>query len=93
MIIFFSAGTYIVTDTVTIPKGTKIVVEVWIQIMAQGAQFGDMGNPHVMVQVGNPGDVGSVEIQDMLFTTQGATSGAILVQWNIKQSSPGSAAM
>jgi len=93
VIIYFPAGTYIVTDTIVIPKGTKIVGEVWSQIMAQGANFGDMGNPHVMVRIGNPGDIGSVEIQDMLFTTQGATAGAVLVEWNIQQSSPGSAAM
>jgi hypothetical protein len=93
VIIFIPAGTYIVTDTIVIPKGTKIVGEVWSQIMAQGPKFGDMNNPHVMAQVGNPGDVGSVEIQDILFTTQGATAGAVLVEWNIQQSSAGSAAM
>ena len=46
-----------------------------------------------MVQVGNVGDVGSVEIQDMLFTTKGGTAGAVLMEWNIQASSPGSAAM
>ena len=93
VIIWFPAGTYIVTDTIIIPEGSKVVGEVWSQIMASGSNFEDIGNPHVMVQVGNPGDVGSVEIQDMLFTTKGATSGAVLVEWNIMQSSSGSAAM
>jgi hypothetical protein len=93
VVIFIPAGTYIITDTVVIPQGTKIVGEVWSQIMASGAKFSDMGNPHVMFQVGNPGDVGSVEIQDLLFTTKGAAAGAVLVEWNVKASNPGSAAM
>jgi hypothetical protein len=37
--------------------------------------------------------VGSVEIQDLLFTSKGATPGAVFVEWNIKASSPGAAAM
>jgi hypothetical protein len=37
-----------------------------------------------MLRVGRPGDVGSVELQDLIFTTQGPTAGAILVEWNIK---------
>ncbi|KAH1734685.1 hypothetical protein KXV22_007950, partial [Aspergillus fumigatus] len=52
-----------------------------------------MKNPHVAVQVGQPGDTGIVEIQDMMFTVSGATAGAILVEWNIHESSKGSAAM
>ncbi|KAL3496443.1 pectate lyase superfamily protein-domain-containing protein [Aspergillus germanicus] len=93
VIIWFPAGAYIVTDTIVIPEGTKIVGEVWSQIMAFGDNFGDMKSPRVMVQVGNAGDVGSVEIQDMMFTTKGATAGAVLMEWNIKAESSGSAAM
>ena len=46
-----------------------------------------------MVQVGEYGDTGVVEIQDLLFTTQGPTAGVILMEWNVAQSSQGSAAM
>jgi len=46
-----------------------------------------------MLQVGNPGDVGDVEMQDLIFTTVGPTAGAILVEWNIKADSPGSAGL
>lgn len=46
-----------------------------------------------MVRVGQPGQSGSVQIQDMLFTVQGATAGYVLMEWNIAQSSQGSAAM
>jgi hypothetical protein len=43
-----------------------------------------------MVKVGNEGDVGSVEIVEMLLTVKGPTAGAILMQWNIKEDAQGS---
>lgn len=49
--------------------------------------------PKVLIQVGNVGDVGSVEMQDLLFTTRGATAGLILIEWNIQAGQPGSAAL
>ncbi|KAK6542705.1 hypothetical protein TWF694_006649 [Orbilia ellipsospora] len=92
-ILWIPYGTYIVTDTILVKPGTKIVGEIWPQIMASGAKFSDLNSPHVMVQVGQPGDKGVVEMQDLLFTTKGATAGAILMQWNIGASSQGSAAL
>jgi hypothetical protein len=44
-----------------------------------------------MIRVGNPGDVGRVEMQDLIFTTTGHTAGLTLVEWNIQAESPGSA--
>lgn len=49
--------------------------------------------PQVLIKVGNAGDIGSVEMQDLLFTTRGATAGLILVEWNIQADNPGSAAL
>lgn len=46
-----------------------------------------------MVKVGNPGDSGSLEISDILFTVKGATAGAILVQWNVHEKTQGSVGM
>lgn len=92
-IVFFPAGTYIVTDTIFVPVGSKIVGEAWSQIMASGSKFAKMEDPRVMVKVGNPGDVGVIEISDLLFTVRGATAGAVLMEWNVKQRTPGSAAM
>ena len=46
-----------------------------------------------MLRVGKEGDKGSVEFQDLLFTTKGATAGVILVEWNIQADKPGSAGM
>lgn len=46
-----------------------------------------------MIKVGNDGDVGDVELQDLLFTNRGPTAGLVLVEWNIKSQSPASAAL
>jgi hypothetical protein len=57
-------------------------------------KFQDMSNPHVMVKVGSSGgETGTVEIQDLLFTVQGPTAGAVLVEWNINAKTPGAAGM
>ncbi|KAJ3959796.1 hypothetical protein N0V92_003558 [Colletotrichum tropicale] len=40
-IIFADAGVYLLSDTVTIPAGTKIVGETWTQFAATGSKFGD----------------------------------------------------
>jgi glucan 1,3-beta-glucosidase len=50
-------------------------------------------NPRPVLKVGDPGQVGNVEICDIMFATKGAQPGAILVQWNIRQGSQGSAGM
>jgi glucan 1,3-beta-glucosidase len=34
-----------------------------------------------------------LEISDMLFTVKGPTDGAVLMEWNVKESTQGSAAM
>ena len=46
-----------------------------------------------MIKVGNEGDIGIVEIQDLLFTTKGATPGAILVEWNVQAAERGLAGL
>ncbi|KAH2862561.1 hypothetical protein KXV31_006689, partial [Aspergillus fumigatus] len=92
-VVYFPFGVYVIKDTLRVPVGSRIIGQAWSQIMATGPKFEDMKNPHVAVQVGQPGDTGIVEIQDMMFTVSGATAGAILVEWNIHESSKGSAAM
>lgn len=89
-VIFFPAGVYLVQGTVKIPVGSKIVGSGWSQIMGTGLYFQDASNPKVMVQVGNSGDSGVVEISDMLFTVRGPTAGCILMEWNIHESNQGS---
>lgn len=46
-----------------------------------------------MIKVGNEGDVGDVEMQDIIFTNIGATAGLVLVEWNINADKAGSAGL
>ncbi|OCH91433.1 exo-beta-1,3-glucanase [Obba rivulosa] len=82
-IIFFDAGTYIVTSTITIPAGTQIVGEGWSTIMGSGSFFQDYNNPEPVIRVGTAGSTGVVEISDMIFTARGPAAGAIIVEWNV----------
>lgn len=92
-ILWIPAGVYLAYDTITIPAGARVVGQSWSQIMGLGAKFADVKNPRPVVKVGEEGDSGMVEIQDLLFTTKGSAPGAIVLQWNIHESTPGSAAM
>ncbi|KAL6234792.1 hypothetical protein BDW75DRAFT_230891 [Aspergillus navahoensis] len=92
-VVYIPFGVYKIQDTLHIPLGSRIVGQAWSQIMATGDKFADVDNPRVAVKVGDSGDVGIVEIQDLLFTVSGPTAGAILVEWNVEQSVKGSAAM
>ncbi|KAL4735958.1 pectin lyase fold/virulence factor [Aspergillus similis] len=92
-VVYFPYGVYAIKDTLKVPVGSRIVGQAWPQIMDMGPKFQDVGNPHVAVKVDDPGDIGVIENQDMLFTTAGPTAGAVVVEWNVAQSTRGSAAM
>ncbi|KAF6843019.1 LysM domain-containing protein [Colletotrichum musicola] len=49
--------------------------------------------PYLVIKVENTGQAGTVELQDLKFTVRGKTVGAIILQWNMRESSQGSAAM
>ncbi|KZT72230.1 glycoside hydrolase family 55 protein [Daedalea quercina L-15889] len=93
-ILYFDAGIYMVSSTITIPAGTVIVGEAWSTIMGYGSYFENYNDPQVVVRVGeNSGDEGVAEITDMIFSTRGPTAGAIVVEWNVHDPSgePGAA--
>jgi len=90
-IIFFDAGTYIVTSTLKIPAGTQMVGEAWSVIAGKGSAFQNQASPQVVVQVGAAGSSGIMEISDIVFTTVGPTPGAIVVEWNVAEPSGTSA--
>ncbi|KAI8248970.1 Glucan 1,3-beta-glucosidase [Colletotrichum sp. SAR 10_77] len=72
----------------TLAKG-----ECWAQIVANGESYSDADSPDTMVRVGDWGEKGSVEIQDLVFTTKSPTPGAVLMEWNMAKDLQGSAAM
>ncbi|KAK7414980.1 hypothetical protein QQX98_006213 [Neonectria punicea] len=77
-IVYFPYGVYIVTDTLRAPIGSRIIGQVWSQIMGKGSKFQDELKPQPVVQVARRGDVGIIEIQDMMFTNaKEATQGSV----------------
>ncbi|KJA18557.1 glycoside hydrolase family 55 protein [Hypholoma sublateritium FD-334 SS-4] len=86
-IIFFDAGTYIITSTITIPAGTQVVGEAWSVIAGKGAAFENANEPTPVVRVGAPDSQGMIEVTDIIFTTVGPAPGAIVVEWNVQQPS------
>jgi hypothetical protein len=70
-----------------------MVGEAWSVIAGKGSTFQDMNSPQPVVQVGAPGSSGVVEITDIIFSTIGPAGGAIVVEWNVKQTTQGGAGM
>ncbi|PWY88961.1 exo-1,3-beta-D-glucanase [Aspergillus heteromorphus CBS 117.55] len=92
-LIYFPPGSYLITETIVIPAKARITGQVWSQLVASGDYFANMTDPKPMIQVGNAGDVGTVEISDILFTSIGELPGLIMVEWNVQAESQGSVGM
>ncbi|KAL9573915.1 hypothetical protein ACKAV7_001947 [Fusarium commune] len=92
-IVYVLFSVYIISDTVEILVGLRVIGQVWPQIMATGSKFADALKPRVAVRVGLPGQVGVIEIQNMIMTVKGATAGAIMMEWNVHESGQGSAGL
>ncbi|EAW07389.1 exo-beta-1,3-glucanase Exg0 [Aspergillus clavatus NRRL 1] len=90
-IVYFDHGAYIITDTIKVPKNIKITGEIWPLIMAHGEKFADEHNPIPLLQIGEVGDKGSVEITDLVIQTKGPAPGAILMEWNVAGVTQGAA--
>ncbi|KAJ7177187.1 glycoside hydrolase family 55 protein [Mycena filopes] len=91
--VIIETGTYLVTDTVLVPAGTQLAGTMYAVIMGSGAKFADQKNPRPVIQVGMPGDVGQVEMSDLVITTTGGSAGAIGIEWNLDASSQGAAGL
>ncbi|KAL2885192.1 Glucan 1,3-beta-glucosidase [Ceratocystis lukuohia] len=84
-IVYFDHGAYLITDTIEVPKNIKITGEAWPLIMAGGDKtFQDQTSPKPVFRVGKPGDIGNVEITELIFETVGAQPGAIMIEWNLE---------
>jgi glucan 1,3-beta-glucosidase len=79
-ILYFPAGTYIVTNTINVPKGSIIYGDAFgTAISAVGSNFYNPEAPTTMVKVGNAGDVGTLQISDVIFTVADVLQGCKLV--------------
>ena len=92
-IAYIPFGKYQVGSTLLIPKGSRIVGEAWATITGIGSFFADSSNPKPVVAVGNAGDVGVAQIQDMRFTVSDVLPGAIIIQFNMAGNNPGDVAL
>ena len=92
-VVYFDHGAYVITSTVKVPTDIRITGEIWPLIMAKGTAFADQASPTPVFQVGQVGDTGSVEMSDLIFETLGPAPGAILVEWNVAETSQGSSGM
>jgi glucan 1,3-beta-glucosidase len=45
---------------------------------------------NIFCRVGNKGESGIVEISDMIWSVKGATAGAIMMEWNVHETTQGS---
>lgn len=73
----------LIGDGLILTKLLGITGAVWSQLVASGDKFGDALDPQPMLRVGSEGEVGLVEITDMLFTSIGALPGLVMVEWNM----------
>ncbi|KAJ5583228.1 Pectin lyase fold/virulence factor [Penicillium sp. DV-2018c] len=88
-ITYIPFGVYRVSDTIFVPVGTRVVGEAWSVISAYGDNFKDSNHPRPVVQLGNPGDVGVIEIQDMRISVGEILPGAKLIEVNAAGNEPG----
>lgn len=82
-IVFIDHGLYLITSTLKVPAGAKIVGESYPVIMASGSYFSNIDAPEVAVQIGTSGQAGTVELSDFIVSGQGAVAGAILIEYNL----------
>lgn len=84
LVAYLDAGVYIVTDTIFIPPGAKIVGEALAAIiMGTGANFQDMANPRPVIKIGETGQEGNIEWSDTIVSTRGPCAGAVAIQYNL----------
>ncbi|KAK4450929.1 pectate lyase superfamily protein-domain-containing protein [Podospora aff. communis PSN243] len=88
-LLYFPHGIYLLTSTLRIPPSTRLVGEAWTQLSASGSFFADPNNPKPMIQVGKPGDVGTVQFSDFILTVADILPGAVLIKVNMKGPKPG----
>lgn len=94
-IAYFDHGAYVISSTIDIPININIVGEIWPMIMIDGSAeyFQNQDAPNPVFRVGSPGDVGQVQMSDLVFETIGPAPGAVVIEWNLAGSTPGETGM
>lgn len=92
-LVYFPHGIYLLSDTLVIPTGSRLVGEAWTQLSATGSRFANASRPCPMIQIGRPGDVGLAQLSDFVFTVADILPGAVLVEVNMAGTKPGDVAL
>lgn len=84
-----------ITSTLHVPPGSRLVGEVWSTLTASGSYFNSSSQPQPLLRIGSPGDTGLAEISDLLLTVADILPGTILIEVNMASpsSSPGSVSL
>nr|POE69103.1 glucan 1,3-beta-glucosidase [Quercus suber] len=85
-ILYLDHGDYLVSSTIHIPAESRIVGESYSVILSYGQYFNDWHNPQPVVQIGKPGETGSIEWSDTIVSTRGQQRGAVLFEYNLQSS-------
>ena len=80
-IVYIPHGTYLVSNTVRVPLGSRVVGQAWPRIVGRGGGF---AKGRAVVRVGEDGDVGVVEVQGLEVAVEGG-GGAVLMEWNVRE--------
>ncbi|KAF2671194.1 glycoside hydrolase family 55 protein [Microthyrium microscopicum] len=88
-LLFFPFGTYIISDTIKVPKNSRLVGEAWTQLRATGAKFGSIGSPRPMIKIGEPGDVGLAQMSTFILDIKSSCPGLKLLEINMAGTKPG----
>ena len=86
-VVYFPAGTYMVSDSLVIPPGSRIYGDAFASAISavSSTKFLDPNAPTAMVKLGLPGDVGVGQIVDMLFTVSDILPGCKLVSKHLHE--------
>ncbi|EMC95018.1 glycoside hydrolase family 55 protein [Baudoinia panamericana UAMH 10762] len=89
-IAYIDHGAYLIRNTINVPINIKMIGEIWPLFMIDGTAkiFKNQSNPQPAFRVGNPGDVGTVEMTEIIFETRGPAPGAVLMEWNLAGTEP-----
>ncbi|KAF1809958.1 pectin lyase-like protein [Eremomyces bilateralis CBS 781.70] len=80
-LLYWPAGIYTVTNTIYIPAGLRLVGDPFATvILAKGDNFKDPDNPKPVVQVGEPGEKGSLLMSDFIISVAEPLPGAKLLE-------------
>jgi glucan 1,3-beta-glucosidase len=88
-ITYFPHGRYIITDTLTVPPGSRLWGESFTELSGSGPLFKNIENPKAVIKVGEEGDVGVAQFTDLVFTVQDVLPGAVLIEVNMAGLEPG----